>query len=376
MTLRDMYIKALTFEDVDKIPLIPGYPRESTLKRWYTQGLKKGENYFDALCSILGIEYPKAQNQVSIGVIFKMIPEFKEEILEHKNGHYIVRDWMGAITEISDEYDFTYIREAKDFVTRKWHKFPVENYRDWEDMKWRYDINTPGRFPEDFFQRCEILRNRDYPLILNINGPFWQLREWCGFENLCIFMIDKPDFVREMATFWGDFVSNMLDKILPYISIDKVIISEDMAYKGHSMISPKMVYEYLVPVYNEWILRLKKYNCPIISIDSDGYIAELLPIWIEVGINCTEPVEVAAGNDIVQYRKLYGRKMAFIGGIDKRAIAKGGKVMKEEVMRVVPPLLKDGGYIPSCDHGVPPDISWPNYVEYTRLLAKLTGWLS
>lgn len=376
MTLREMYIEALAFRVPDKIPLIPGYPRESTLRTWYTQGLKKGENYFEALCNILGIEYPKAQNQVSIVAIFKMIPEFKEEILEHKNGHYIVRDWMGAITEISDEYDFTYIREAKDFVTRKWHKFPVENYRDWEDMKWRYDVNTPGRFPVDFFQRCEILRNRDYPLILNINGPFWQLREWCGFENLCIFMIDKPDFVKEMATFWGDFVSNMLDKILPYIAIDKITISEDMAYKGHSMISPGMVYEYLVPVYNKWISKLKKYKCPIISIDSDGYIAELLPIWIEVGINCTEPVEVAAGNDIVQYRKLYGRKMAFIGGIDKRAIAKGGKIMEEEVMRVVPPLLKERGYIPSCDHGVPPDISWPDYVEYAKLLAKLTGWLN
>lgn len=67
--------------------------------------------------------------------------------------------------------------------------------------------------------------------------------------------------------------------------------------------------------------------------------------------------------------------MAYRGGIDKRAIAKDGKEMENEVMRVVPPLLKDGGFIPGCDHGVPPDISWPNFIEYTRLLAKLTGWL-
>lgn len=67
--------------------------------------------------------------------------------------------------------------------------------------------------------------------------------------------------------------------------------------------------------------------------------------------------------------------MAYQGGIDKRAIAKGGKVMEEEVMRVVPPLLEDGGFIPSCDHGVPSDVPWQNYVAYSRLLAKLTGWL-
>ncbi|NLA59125.1 MAG: hypothetical protein GX855_09540 [Firmicutes bacterium] len=77
----------------------------------------------------------------------------------------------------------------------------------------------------------------------------------------------------------------------------------------------------------------------------------------------------------MEYRRLYGRKMAYIGGLDKRALAAGGKVMEQELMRVVPPLLEEGGFIPGCDHGVPPDISWPNFVEYTRLLAQLTGWL-
>jgi len=77
----------------------------------------------------------------------------------------------------------------------------------------------------------------------------------------------------------------------------------------------------------------------------------------------------------VEYRRRFGRQMAYTGGIDKRAIAKGGDAMRAEVMRVVPPLLGQGGFIPGCDHGVPPDISWPNFVEYARLLAQLTGWL-
>ena len=28
-----------------------------------------------------------------------------------------------------------------------------------------------------------------------------------------------------------------------------------------------------------------------------------------------------------------------------------------------------------CDHGVPPDISWPNFVRYCRILAEMTGWM-
>jgi len=375
MTSRERFVETLTFGKPDKIPLMPGGPRESTLKRWREEGLPEGKDYYSALLEILGIEKEKEEERIDLGVSFKMIPQFEEKIIEHRDGHYIVQDWMGAIVEISDKYDYTYLREAKDFVTRKWYKFPVEDYSDWEEMKKRYDLNSPGRFPEDFEDRCRRVQDRSYVLSLSFDGPFWQLREWCGLENLCIFMVERPDFVKEMIDFWAGFVLEVLRRIISRVQLDYVLISEDMAYKEHSMISPGMVREFLFPAYTRWIPELRKSGCPIISMDSDGYIGELIPLWIEAGFNCCTPIEVAAGNDIVEFRRRFGKSMAYIGGIDKRAIAKGGKEMEREVLRVVPPLLKDGGYIPSCDHGVPPDISWQNFIDYTRLLAKLTGWI-
>ncbi len=190
-----------------------------------------------------------------------------------------------------------------------------------------------------------------------------------------MFMIEDPGFIQEMIDFWADFVLATMEPMVTKVELDSVIFSEDMAYKQHSMIFPKMVKKFLLPVYERWVRVLKESGCPLVGIDSDGYIGQLIPLWIEVGVNYCSPVEVAAGNDIVEYRKIYEDKMAYMGGIDKRAIAKGGEVIKREVERVVAPLLKDGGFIPSCDHGVPPDISWPSFIEYSRLLAKLTGWL-
>ena len=61
-------------------------------------------------------------------------------------------------------------------------------------------------------------------------------------------------------------------------------------------------------------------------MDSDGYIEELIPIWIDSGINVCDPIEVAALNDIVHYREKFGTKMAYTGGIDKRCIAAGGDI--------------------------------------------------
>ena len=375
MTNRERFIQTLTFGNPDKIPLQAGGPRESTLRAWHMQGLPEGKNHTEALWEELGLPpEPKTLN-INAGVSFRMIPEFEEKVISHENGHKIVQDWMGAITEISEEYDATYIRNARDFVTRKWHKFPVENREDWQEMKKRFCLDSEGRFPEDFEERAALLKNRDYVSGINFNGPFWQMREWLGMENLCVLFLDDPAFAGDMVEFWTTFIESLLKKITKIYLPDFVHISEDMAYKAHPMISPALTREFLLPAYNRWIKILRNAGVPVIDMDSDGYVDDLIPIWIEAGFNVCDPVEVAAGNDIVKFRGKYGKKMAYRGGIDKRAIAAGGRIMEAEVMRVVPPLLKDGGFIPSCDHGVPPDISWPDYVAYARLLAKLCGWL-
>jgi hypothetical protein len=41
----------------------------------------------------------------------------------------------------------------------------------------------------------------------------------------------------------------------------------------------------------------------------------------------------------------------------------------------IAPVVRDGGFIPSCDHGIPSDVSWKNFVDYCRQLAEMTGWL-
>ncbi|MHC4202928.1 MAG: uroporphyrinogen decarboxylase family protein, partial [Planctomycetota bacterium] len=104
------------------------------------------------------------------------------------------------------------------------------------------------------------------------------------------------------------------------------------------------------------------------------FVGELIPIWIESGITVCDPIEVAAGNDINEFRREFGRSMAYRQGVDKRAMAKGGEVIRGELERIRP-VVEDGGFMPGCDHGVPADVSWPAFVDYSRLLAEMTGWL-
>jgi uroporphyrinogen decarboxylase len=372
MNTRERTIETLTFGRPDRIPFDPGGPRESTLRAWRTQGLGPEANWRDVLCETLGIDAPIGVWGPGVGVDFRMIPRFEEKVLDHRGGHYVVQDWKGNVCEIADTFDVTYLRQAKDFVTRRWIRCPVETPDDWEAMTRRYDPDAPGRMG-DLAEAADRLVGRDRMCIVGFPGPFWQMREWCGFEGLCLLMAEQPDFVDEMAGFWSDFVATLLEGIFEHVVPDALFISEDMAYKAHAMISPEMTRRFCLPAWRRWSDQARRAGVAIIDMDSDGYVPDLIPLWIEAGINVCDPMEVAAHNDIVACRERWGRQMAYRGGVDKRAIAKAGRAIAEE-MRRIEPVIRSGGFIPGCDHGVPADVSWPAFVEYTEILARMTGW--
>jgi uroporphyrinogen decarboxylase len=61
--------------------------------------------------------------------------------------------------------------------------------------------------------------------------------------------------------------------------------------------------------------------------------------------------------------------MRFIGGFDKMLMNKGEGVMRKEFERLLP-VAAQGGYIISCDHQTPPQVSYDDYRLYLRLLAE------
>jgi hypothetical protein len=375
MNARERWLETILFGNPDKVPFSPGGGRKSTKERWYKEGLPQDvEDIGEYAYRQAGGEHEWSQFGEGFWVNEAMIPHFEEKILEDKGRTLIVQDWKGNICEISSEYTVEYLRNPIDFVTRRWIKCPVETRDDWEKIKYRYDSHDPSRLPKDKEEKAERLKQRTFPLGMSFPGPFWQLREWLGFENLCIAFHDDPSFVVDMISFWENHITHLLNETFKYIVPDYIRINEDMAFKCFSMISPDMIRKFIFPIWKRWGEIIRNSGCPVYAIDSDGFIGELIPLWIEAGMNACEPIEVAAGCDIVEFRRQFGKKMAYIGGVDKRKIAAGGDLIKEEIKRLEP-VIQGGGFIPSCDHGIPADVSWPNYVDYTRILAKATGWL-
>jgi uroporphyrinogen decarboxylase len=97
---------------------------------------------------------------------------------------------------------------------------------------------------------------------------------------------------------------------------------EDMAYKGRSLLGPETFREFMHPYYKRLIDFARSRGVKHHIVDSDGFVEELLPLFMDAGLTGCQPFEVRAGNDIERVRGKYPR-LQILGGIDKTGIGEG-----------------------------------------------------
>jgi uroporphyrinogen decarboxylase len=132
-----------------------------------------------------------------------------------------------------------------------------------------------------------------------------------------------------------------------------------------------MFREFMLQPYKTITSELRRHGIDLIFVDCDGYAEPLTPLWLEADVNGQYPLERASNMDPVALRRKYGRELRLIGGIDKRAMAEGPAAIDAELDHVAP-LIAEGGYIPWCDHLVPPDVPFENYLYYVRRMKEMT----
>ena len=246
---------------------------------------------------------------------------------------------------------------------------------DWERLRMCFDPGVPGRYPSNWLDLLQGWRERNHPLGLVVwRGLFLPLQvgDWATLTDLLYLLHDDPLLVEEMVASIADFNLSVLERALQEVEWDFALFEEPIASNYGSVVSPAHYRRFCLPHMKRIADRVRTAGIDLLVVDSHGAVGTLVPLWLEAGLNALWLGDVAAsGLDYLELRRCYGRDLRLVGGIDLRVLSQDWSAVEREVMRLVPPLLEQGGYIPFLDGRVRRGASFENYVRYREMLREL-----
>ena len=299
--------------------------------------------------------------------IVALDPMFEPKTISETDEHIVEVDFDGTIVER---------KKHSDASIPRYIGYPVKDKKTWNEYKKRLDPFSPGRWPAGWEMMSEgkHFEERDFPLGMNLLSLYGNPRNYMGLEGLSYAIFDNISLVEEMIEWQAYMAYEMAKRVFEKgVTLDWVWIWEDMAFNNGPLVSPSFVRKYMVPRYRKVVDLLRSHGVEALIMDCDGNIDELLPIWIDCGINATYPLECAAGMDGRKVRQRFGNNIILIGNVDKRALAKGRQEIDAEIAKVRS-LLEHGGYFPNVDHHIPPDVPYENMVYFLNELRKLSDY--
>ena len=316
----------MSFLPVDRLPAIEWAPWwDQTLDRWYQEGLPRELTGWAEIGDYFGLD--------SHGR-FRVSPRGPGCPRAPHHGAGIARD--------ADEY-----REIKR------HLYPMrdEVVSSWGDV----EALAQGQ------------RAGDTVVWLTLDGFFWYPRTLLGIQRHLYAFYDQPDLMHAMNRDLVEYQVWAIEQVCRICTPDFATFAEDMSYNHGPMLSKAFFDEFIAPYYRLIIPELTSRGI-IPLVDSDGDVMPLIPWLEEVGVEGILPLERMAGVDVELIRERHPR-FKMIGAYDKTVMHRGEAAIRAEFERLLP-VMRSGGFIASCDHQTPPEVSLEDYYLYVSLLKE------
>ncbi len=362
----------------DREPGAPLYQKEFgyyCLDRWIKEGyLKPRESVadYDAyLRGVFGFDEPGQFDIWNLGWCeAEFSPIFEEKVIEDRGDHEVVQDFAGR--------HVLFFKGRRSGYMPEYLSSPVMDMKTWQEgVKWRLEPKNPERIRKTAgcVEAAVQAARQGKVISQRIIGGYMYLRSLMGPEDLCYLFYDEPELIHDCMQTWLELADSVTAQIQLSVSYDEVFLAEDICYNHGPLISPDMMREFLFPYYQQLIhnirgRQLDKNRRLNIQVDTDGFCWPVIDMYREaIGMNCMSPFEAAAGSDIVASAEKWP-DLLLSGGIDKRVLAAGKEDIDRHLDRILPVMRRRGGYIPTCDHGVPEEVSFENYMHYRRRMLE------
>ncbi|MBN1872789.1 MAG: hypothetical protein JXA33_01050 [Anaerolineae bacterium] len=390
MNNRERTHAILHYESYDRMPVVHfGYWNE-TLDKWAAEGHITEEearawgdgNPTDAkIGARLGFDF---NWNTCYAPATRLIPPIRRKVIEvFPDGSRHVLDEDGVIvlekddaTSIPKEISHTLKDRASwEEVFRPKLQYHIERVtRAWVNVE-----GTMVRFDQgglDYLRQGVWIN----PYGIHVGSLFGVIRNWLGIVPLSYMLADDPDLLQEIVDTVAELCYQSAKATLELVCpdggpapFDFAHFWEDISFKSGPLISPRTFRRMVGPHYKRITELVNHYGIDIVSLDSDGDVTKLVPVWLDNGVNTMFPIEVGTWrSSIAPWREKYGKSLLGVGGMDKVVFSRDYAAIDAEIERLKP-LVELGGYIPCPDHRIAPDGKWENVQYYCEKMRETFG---
>jgi len=348
LTPRERVRRALAHQEGDCVP-IHDNPWDSTVSRWHAEGLPDD------------IPVEEQFGYAIRGYWVDISPQFPERVLERSSEYIVETTPYGGVRKNHRDYS----------TTPELIDFGVKSRADWEAAKRRL---VPSYTRVDWVRLkalYERARSEDLFVTYDALVGFDGCQAYMRSDELLPLLLTDPNWIRDMAETQADMAIEMAKIIIGEgYRFDAAYLFNDMGYRNAPFFSPRLYRELFKPADRRMYDFFHAQGMPVI-LHSCGHVKPMIPDLIDAGLDCLQPLEVKAGMDLVELKREFGRDLAFMGGIDVRAMADPDPaVIEREIATKVPVAKVGGGFIYHSDHSVPNNVSLAQYRRVLELVRQ------
>lgn len=348
MTGAQRFKLALAHREPDRIP-IHDSPWAATVDRWQDEGLP----HHVPVAEYFGYELWGSGCDLS--------PRFPVRVLERTDEYIIESTADGGVR-----------RNHRDrSTTPEVVQCAMRTREDWARIKPRLEAGVTRVNWVTLHNELERQRNDGRFITFNAAVGYDRFQSLVRSEELLMAIAEDPQWVREMFITHAELTIEMAKLVFAQgYTFDGAFLFCDLGYRNASLFSPRSYRQ--VQFESDRLLYdfFHRHDMPVI-LHSCGRVTALIPQLIEAGLDCLQPLEVKAGMDLVELKREFGRDLAFMGGIDVRAMADPDPTLIEtEIARKFEVAMCGGGYIYHSDHSVPNNVSLAQYELVMELVRR------
>jgi uroporphyrinogen decarboxylase len=346
MLPRERFLLALSHREADRVP-IHDSPWGHTANRWHEEGLPKDQGPGEYFHYELAGQGPDLSLQIP------------DETLEETETYRIYKGADGQTRRSFKDHEST--PELIDFT--------ITSRKIWEEYKPRLTWNDSRVKWEAALADNRRLREQGFFVTYTAAVGYDRTQGIVGSPRLLMAMLDDPGWVRDMFEAEAEIAIAAYEEMTARgFEFDGAFIYDDMGYRNATLFSPAAYRELEFPSHRRVFQFFRGKGLPVL-LHSCGNVKAFVPMLIEAGLTCLQPLEVKSGMDLVELKRDFGDALAFMGGIDVRAMAHPDpSVIEKEISTKIPVAKQGGGYIYHSDHSVPSNVSFQQYCRVIELV--------